>query len=87
MQIEIKSNDTKAVQTLIIKILELNNKSINTYDYLANDTLYIGLNENSGFNYIYLESTPSISLCTDSDGELCIVYSSGLDGIEFIKYD
>ena len=87
MKIEIKSNDTKAVQTLIIKILELNNKSINTYDYLANDTLYIGLNENSGFNYIYLESTPSISLCTNNNGELCIVYSSGLDGIEFIKYN
>ena len=77
MKIDIKSNDTKAVQTLISKMLELNSNSINTYNYFANDTLYIGYNANSGFNYIYLESTPSLSLCTDYAGDLCIIYSSG----------
>ena len=85
MKIEIKSNDSKAIQMLISKMIELN--SIEPWDYLENNNLYIGYNENSGFNYIYLENDPSLCLCTDFHGHLCTVYSSGLDGLEFIRYN
>lgn len=85
MKIEIKNNDTKAVTKLITKFLELNQNS--NYDYLDNDNIFVGYNENSGFSYIYLENNPSICLVSDISEDLCLVYSSGLDGIEFIKYD
>lgn len=84
MKIEIKNKNSKAVSKLLVKFLELNNNG--DYDYLSKDTLFIGYNENSGFSYIYLESCPSISLCLDNNDEMCIIYSSGLDGIEFIRY-
>ena len=87
MKIEIKSNDSKAIQTLVGKMIELNSNSIDKYDYLEDNNLYIGYNENSGFNYIYLENDPSLCLCTDFHGNLCTIYSSGLDGLEFIRYD
>ena len=85
MKIEIKNTNNKAVQKLISKMLDLNSNS--SLDYFKEDTLVIGYNENSGFSYIYLENDPSISLVTDTDDDLCVVYSSGLDGIEFIRYD
>ena len=85
MKIEIKNTNNKAVQKLISKMLDLNSNS--SIDYFENDTLVIGHNENSDFSYIYLENDPSVSLATDTDNDLCIVYSSSLDGIEFIRYD
>lgn len=85
MRIEINNNDTKTVRKLIKKILELNDNG--DYDYLDNDILYLGFNETSGFSYIYLDSSPSISLCVDNCNKICIVYNSGLDGIEFVKYN
>lgn len=84
MKIEI-NNNTKAVSLLITKFLELNDKS--EYNYLDNDTLFVGYNSDSGFSYIALENDPSLCLCLDYSGNLCIVYSSTLDGLEFIKYD
>lgn len=84
MKIEINTTNTKKATKLLTKFLNMNEKS--DYNYLDNDTLFIGYNDNSGFSYIYLENNPSLSLCLDNSNDLCIVYSSGLDGIEFIKY-
>ena len=57
------------------------------YDYLNKDKIVIGENQNSGFIYLYLENNPSLCLCLNMSNELCIVYSSGLDGLEFISFD
>ena len=84
MQIEINTNNSKKVTKLLSKFLEMNENGI--YDYLEKDKIYIGYNSNSGFTYLYLENNPSLSLCLDMSYDLCIIYSSGLDGIEFIKY-
>ena len=85
MQIEIKNATSKKASKLLSKFLEMNENGI--YDYLANDKIYIGYNSNSGFTYLYLENNPSLSLCLNDYNELCIVYSSGLDGLEFISYE
>ena len=85
MRIEIEHTNTKIVGKLICKMIKMNEKS--DYNYFENDTLYVGFNATSGFSYIYLESSPSISLALDGDDKLCIIYSSLLDGLEFIRYD
>ena len=85
MTIEIKNTNNKAVQKLISKMLDLNSNS--SLDYFEDTTLVIGYNENSDFSYIYSENDPSLSLVTDADDDLCVVYSSGLDGTEFIRYN
>lgn len=87
MKIEINNSNTEVVTTLISKFLELNSNSNSNFNYLNNDNIVVGYNENSGFSYIYLENEPHISLVSDYHDTLCLVYSSGLDGIEFIKYD
>ena len=84
MQIEINTNNSKKVTKLLSKFLDMAGKS--EYNYLNKDTIFIGENQNSGFTYIYLESSPSLSLCLNDSNEFCIIYSSGLDGLEFIKY-
>ena len=84
MKIEIKNTNTKTASTLISKFLELNNSC--SYDYLEKDTIYVGYNNNSGYSYIYLKNNPSVSLClSDFKKDIEIIYSSGLDGLEFIK--
>lgn len=85
MQIEIKNTNSKKVTKLLSKFLEMNDNGI--YDYLSNDKIFIGYNSNSGFSYLYLENNPHLSLCLNDYNEICIVYSSGLDGLEFINYD
>lgn len=85
MKIEINNNNTEVITTLISKFLELNSNS--SFNYLDNDSIHVGFNENSGFSYIYLENQPHISLVSDFHNELCLVFSSGLDGREFILYD
>lgn len=85
MKIEIKNTNTKKASKLISKFLEMNENSV--YDYLENDNIFVGYNSNSGFSYIYLENNPHISLCLNDYNELCIVYSSYNDGLEFINYD
>jgi len=85
MKIEINNNNTEVVTLLLTTFLNMNKES--NYNYIANDNLQIGYNENSGFSYIYLENLPHISLCTTCGDDLCVVYSSGLDGIEFVRYD
>ena len=85
MEITIKNANSKKASKLLTKFLEMNENGI--YDYLANDKIFIGYNSNSGFTYLYLENNPSLSLCLNDYNELCIVYSSGLDGLEFISYD
>ena len=84
MKIEINNNDTKKVTKLLNKFLVMNDKS--DYNYLENDSITIGYNQKSGFSYLYLENSPSISICLDDSSSFCIIYSSSLDGIEFIKY-
>ena len=84
MQIEINTNNSKKVTKLLSKFLDMAGKS--EYDYLNKDKIYIGENQSSGYIYLYLESSPSLSLCLNMSSDLCIIYSSGLDGIEFIKY-
>ena len=85
MQIEINTNNSTKVTKLLSKFLEMNENGI--YDYLEKDKIYIGYNSNSGFTYIYLENNPSLSLCLNDSNEFCIVYSSGLDGLEFINFE
>ena len=85
MKIEIKTSDSKKATKLLTKFLAMNEKS--EYNYLDGDSIIIGYNNNSGFTYLYLENNPSLSLCLDSYGDLCIIYSSSLDGLEFIKYN
>ena len=85
MQIEIKNTNSKKVTKLLSKFLEMNENGI--YDYLSNDKIFIGYNSNSGFSYLYLENNPSLSICLNNYNEICVVYSSGLDGLEFISYD
>ena len=85
MQIEIKNSNSKKVTKLLLKFLEMNDNGI--YDYLSNDKIFIGYNSNSGFSYLYLENNPSLSLCLKDYNEICIIYSSGLDGLEFISFD
>ena len=85
MQIEINTNNSKKVTKLLSKFLDMNENSI--YDYLEKDKIYVGYNSNSGFTYIYLENNPSLSLCLNDSNEFCIVYSSGLDGLEFISFE
>ena len=84
MQIEINTNNSKKVTKLLSKFLDMAGKS--EYNYLNKDTIVIGENQNSGYIYLYLESSPSLSLCLNMSYDLCIIYQSGLDGIEFIKY-
>ena len=85
MQIEINTNNSKKVTKLLSKFLEMNENGI--YDYLEKDKIYIGYNSNSGFTYLYLENNPSLCLCLNDSNEFCIVYSSGLDGLEFINFE
>ena len=85
MQIEINTNNSKKVTKLLSKFLEMNENGI--YDYLEKDKIYIGYNSNSGFTYLYLENNPSLSLCLNDSNEFCIIYSSGLDGLEFISFE
>ena len=85
MQIEININNSKKVTKLLSKFLEMNENGI--YDYLEKDKIYIGYNSNSGFTYIYLEKNPSLSLSLNDSNEFCIIYSSGLDGLEFINFE
>ena len=85
MQIEINTNNSKKVTKLLSKFLEMNDNGI--YDYFEKDKIYIGYNSNSGFTYIYLESSPNLSLCLNDSKEFCTVYSSGLDGLEFISFE
>lgn len=85
MEITIKNATSKKASKLLTKFLEMNENGI--YDYLAKDKIFIGYNSNSGFTYLYLENTPHLSLCLNDYNELCIVYSSGLDGLEFISYE
>lgn len=84
MQIEINTNNSNKVTKLLSKFLDMANKS--DYDYLNKENIIIGENKNSGYVYLYLESSPHLSLCLDNSNSLCYIYSSGLDGIEFIKY-
>ena len=84
MQIEINTNNSKKVTKLLSKFLDMAGKS--EYNYLNKDKIVIGENQNSGYVYLYLESSPSLSLCLNKSYDLCIIYQSGLDGIEFIKY-
>ena len=84
MQIEINTNNSKKVTKLLSKFLDMAGKS--EYDYLNNDKIYIGEKQSSGYIYLYLESSPSLSLCLNMSSDLCIIYSSNLDGLEFIKY-
>ena len=84
MQIEINTNNSKKVTKLLSKFLDMAGKS--EYNYLNKDKIVIGENQNSGFIYLYLENNPSLSLCLDDSNEFCIVYSSGLDGLEFINF-
>ena len=84
MQIEINTNNSKKVTKLLSKFLDMNENGI--YDYLNKDKIVIGENQNSGFIYLYLEDNPSLSICLNMSNDLCIIYQSGLDGIEFIKY-
>ena len=82
MQISINNTNTKKATKLISKFLELDYKSGN--NYLNNDNIVVGYNSNSGYSYIYLESSPHISLClSDFNDKIEIIYSSSLDGIEF----
>ena len=85
MQIEINTNNSKKVTKLLSKFLDMAGKS--EYNYLNKDKIVIGENQNSGFIYLYLENNPSLSLCLDDSNEFCIVYSSGLDGLEFISFE
>lgn len=85
MKIEIKNENVEVVTSLLTKFLELNNNG--DFNYLNNDSIFIGYNLNSGFSYIYLENAPHISLVMDTSKDLCLIYSSSLDGIEFIKYN
>lgn len=84
MQITINKTNSKKASKLISKFIDMNEKS--NYNYLEKDTLNVGYNNNSGFTYIYSENNPSLCLCLGDSNEFCIVYSSSLDGIEFIKY-
>lgn len=82
MKIEISTENTERATKLLGKFIELNNNS--DYNYFDKDSIYIGENNISGYAYIYLESSPSISICLEpyyNDFE--VIYSSGLDGIEF----
>lgn len=85
MEITIKHPNTKKASKLIAKFLEMNENS--DYDYIEKDNVLVGYNQNSGFSYIYLENNPSISLCLNESDDFCIIYSSGLDGLEFITYE
>ena len=83
MKIEIKNTNTKNASTLITKFLELNDSC--SYDYFDKDNIFVGYNNDSGYSYIYLENNPSVSLClSDFKKEIEIIYSSGLDGLEFV---
>lgn len=83
MKIEIKNTNTKNASTLITKFLELNDSC--SYDYFDKDNINVGYNNNSGYSYIYLENNPSISLClSDFKKDIEIIYSSSLDGLEFV---
>lgn len=84
MQIKINTNNSKKVTKILSKFLDMAGKS--NYNYLNKDKIVVGENQNSGFIYLYLENNPSLSLCLNMSSDLCIVYSSGLDGLEFIKY-
>ena len=85
MQIEINTNNSKKVTKLLSKFLSMASES--EYNYLNKGKIVLGENENSGYIYLYLENNPSLSLCLNDYNEICIVYSSGLDGLEFISYD
>lgn len=85
MQIEIKNATSKKTSKLLTKFLEMNENGI--YDYLANDKIIIWYNPNSGFTYLYLENNPHLNLCLNASNELCIVYSSSSEFIEFINFD
>ena len=84
MQIEINVNNSKKVTKLLSKFLNMAGNS--EYNYLNKDKIVIGENQNSGYIYLYLENSPSLSLCLNISSDLCIIYQSGLDGLEFIKY-
>jgi len=84
MKIEIANNTQGTrVQRLISKFLDMNNNS--KYNYLEDETIYVAFNENSGYSYIGIENNPSLSICLDYNDKFCIVWSSCLDGIEFIR--
>ena len=84
MQIEINTNNSKKVTKLLSKFLDMAGKS--KFNYLNKDNIIIGENPNSGYIFLYLEINPSLCLCLNKSSDLCIIYQSGLDGIEFIKY-
>lgn len=86
MQIEINKNvDTRKATKLLTKFFNMNDNS--EYNYLAEDKIFIGYNDNSGFTYAYLGDSPSINIILDDENKFCYIYSSGLDGLEFIKYN
>lgn len=93
MKIEINKIDSRDASKLLRKFLEMNEKSIKKNkdngeawdgDYIKDDSLIIGTDARTLIAYIYLESSTSLSLCLTADSkEFMIVYSSGLDGIEY----
>lgn len=93
MNIEINKTDSRDASKLLGKFLKMNEKSIKKNkdngeawdgDYIKDDSLIIGTSERTLIVCIYLESNPSLSLClTANNKEFMIVYSSGLDGLEY----
>ena len=55
--------NTRTIIKLITKLMSLNNKSLDTYDYLHGETIVMDENPNSGYAYAYLQDNPSISVC------------------------
>jgi len=82
MGIESVGNIGKVEVALLTRFLRLMQNSAN---YWKGENIMVGYNAHSGYSWVSLENDPHIQLVTHGGAKDLLLYSSGYDGLEFIK--